>query len=129
MKKLRIHPMMRITLLFFVFLTGMFLGRNSYASDVQSVGFHLPETGNIQSVETENEPESVSVPVLNINTATSAQLQSLPGIGPVIAQRIIDYRNTNGPFPAVSHLIYVEGIGEETLTKILDYITVQEDSK
>ena len=63
--------------------------------------------------------------LLNINTATLAQLDSLPGIGTVIGQRIIDYREENGPFTSVSQLILVDGIGEKRLAAIIDLITVE----
>lgn len=62
--------------------------------------------------------------VVNINTATLAELDTLPGIGPVIAQRIIDYREANGPFSTIEGIMDVSGIGPATFDKIKDLITV-----
>lgn len=63
--------------------------------------------------------------LINLNTATPEQLDSLPGIGPAIAQRIIDYREKAGGFKAVEEVTEVSGIGDATLAKIKDLITVQ----
>lgn len=62
---------------------------------------------------------------INLNTATLEQLDSLPGIGPAIAQRIIDYREKIGGFKSIEQITEVSGIGEATLAKIRDSITVQ----
>ncbi|MBL7119888.1 MAG: ComEA family DNA-binding protein [Dehalococcoidia bacterium] len=61
---------------------------------------------------------------VNINTASTEELQTLYGIGPVKAQAIIDYRNANGFFHSVDELINVSGIGPKTLEKIRDQVTV-----
>ncbi len=61
--------------------------------------------------------------LLNLNTATLEELESLPGIGPTLAQRIIDYRDQNG-FYAIEDIMNVSGIGESTFEEIKDLITV-----
>ncbi len=61
---------------------------------------------------------------ININTADAALLETIPGIGAVKAQRIIDYRNDNGLFESIEEITNVSGIGEASLRKIRDYITV-----
>lgn len=60
---------------------------------------------------------------VNLNTADLAELDSLPGIGPVTAQRIIDYRETHGPFARPETITEVPGIGEATLDKVRELIT------
>ena len=71
---------------------------------------------------TQPKKEEVTFPV-NINTATARELEALPGIGEVIAQRIIDYRNAHGPFQSVDELINVKGIGEKKLADLKPYAT------
>ena len=62
--------------------------------------------------------KSIFTGVININRGTKAEFDSLAGIGPVIASRIINYRNTNGPFLALDDLLKVSGIGSKTLERI-----------
>ena len=62
---------------------------------------------------------------ININTADKDKLCELTGVGPTIAERIIQYREKNGPFKSVDELINVKGIGEGTLHKIKDFIVVK----
>ena len=63
---------------------------------------------------------------VNINTATQAQIEALPGIGPKVAQRIIEYRQKNGQFKKVEDLMNVKGIGEKSFLKLKPYLTVSE---
>lgn len=68
--------------------------------------------------------EKPSVAVVNINTATSTELQTLPGIGASTATRILDYRQKNGGFKKVEDLMNVRGIGEKTFLKLKPLITL-----
>ncbi len=62
--------------------------------------------------------------LVNLNTATLDELNSLPGIGPTLAQRIIDYRTQNGNFSTIEDLMNVSGIGVSTFEEIKNLITV-----
>jgi comEA protein len=66
------------------------------------------------------------VNLVNINTASKEALQSLPGIGPVLADRIIEYRRVYGPFIDVEQLIEVKGIGPRILERLRPLVTVTE---
>ncbi len=61
---------------------------------------------------------------VNLNTATAAELEALPEIGPALAQRIIDYRAAHGAFATLDDLLEVSGIGPATLDAIRDLVTV-----
>lgn len=67
--------------------------------------------------------QELSVP-LNVNLATVKELTSLPGIGKVTAERIIEYRDANGNFSSVDDLTKVKGIGTKTLAKFRERISV-----
>ncbi|MDP9341040.1 MAG: helix-hairpin-helix domain-containing protein [Actinomycetota bacterium] len=62
--------------------------------------------------------------LLNVNTASESDLEELSGIGPVLGQRIVDYRTEHGPFASVDGLLDVSGIGPATLDEFRDQVTV-----
>jgi competence protein ComEA len=64
---------------------------------------------------------------VNLNTATQSQLETLPGIGPKAAQRILEYRQKNGSFKKIEDLMHVKGIGEKSFLKLKPLITVGSD--
>ena len=127
MRKPGISPLLVITILFAVFSAGFFLGRNQNRN---TVSVSLPaEFMTVPSVTTDperaetEEPRVISFPI-SINDADKESLMALPGIGEVLAQRILDYRDENGAFSAPEELLNVEGIGKKRLEEILDLITI-----
>jgi len=74
--------------------------------------------------DTPVEPGGVTNGLVNLNTADSATLDTLPRIGPAMAQRIIDWREANGRFSVVDDLLEVAGVGEATLEGLRDLVTV-----
>lgn len=101
--------------MFICVLLGIFIGRN-FTGNIINVS-SVSQTADI------DEPTAAAVSGVNINTADVQLLSSLPGIGAVLAQRIVDYRSENGPFTSVDELKNVEGIGDGKLEAILDYVT------
>lgn len=127
MKKQPIYLLFLAGALFAGITMGFFLGRNLTRGDVivslpESMYTEPTQVSTAASVETTG-AEEVSFP-LDINQADSEALQALPGIGEVLAGRIIAYRDENGPFSSPDQLMNVEGIGEKRLEAILDYITI-----
>ena len=71
-------------------------------------------------------PAATPAAPVNLNTATQAQLEALPGIGRKVAQRILEYRQKNGSFKKVEDLMNVKGIGEKSFLKLKPVITISE---
>lgn len=91
-----------------------------------------PEEAPVEEEPVEDEPAPPPPPPepgasgkININTAGYEELQEITGVGPVIAGRIIEYRNENGPFQAIEDIKNVSGIGDITFEKMKDEITVE----
>ena len=70
--------------------------------------------------------DTTQITKINLNTATTQQLQMIPRIGPVLADRIIEYRETHGQFEKVEDILNVKGIGTKMLPDFLKYTTTGE---
>jgi len=68
--------------------------------------------------------KSTSGKLVNINTASAAELDGLPGIGAKTAALIVEYRQKNGPFKKIEELMNVRGVGEKNFLKLKDQISV-----
>ena len=97
----------------------------AFLEDGQKVWVPQATATPIPGIPSADRASGVEV-LVNINTASQNQLEELPEIGPVTAQRIIAYREANGPFLKIEDIQKVEGIGQATFEKIKDLITVGE---
>ncbi len=90
--------------------------------------FYVPRVGEVppplSGAQAETPGANGATAPVNLNTATVSDLDSLPRIGPTMAQRIIDYRATNGRFSSIDGLRDVAGIGDKTFDALKDLITV-----
>ena len=104
-------------------------GERWFCTEKEAVdaGWRAPNVAQTERTSTAV-PDGLTVncgTTVNINQAGVEQLEMLPGIGPVKAQAILDYRNASGPFMRVEELDNVPGIGERTLEKIRPCITLE----
>ncbi|MDY4489499.1 MAG: ComEA family DNA-binding protein [Candidatus Faecousia sp.] len=123
MKKPQFGALVFVTALFSAFLLGFFLGRQSGAVQIQinSVVSGQPSTSPPET--TQPDRTQAGFPI-NINTASAEELTSLPGIGDVLAGRIVSYREQYGSFLSTEELMDVTGISEKTYERIREYVTV-----
>ena len=73
--------------------------------------------------------DAASTEVINLNSATAAQIATLPGIGPKTADLVVQYRQKNGPFKKIEEIMNIRGVGEKSFLKIKDRLTVAAPQK
>lgn len=91
---------------------------------------YVPKIGESESVAIPSNTSpgtssNIENPLINLNTATSEELQQLDGVGPAKASAIISYREENGPFQKIEDLMNVSGIGQKSFDKLKESIRVQ----
>lgn len=104
-------------------LTAVNLARKVNDGELIAVGVTVPPEAPLAGGTGADAPRT-GVGLINLNTATIEQLQTLPGMGPVLAQRVIAYREQHGGFRSVSELRQVSGIGEARFNELKDRVTV-----
>ena len=133
-----------VVLLFVTFCAGIFVGKQSgtdgyvIVTEKQDAVVSVQptteqkqteicqETTEPSTTQASEETTQNSDPRIDINTASKDALMTLPGIGEKLAQRIIDFREANGPFQKVEELELVNGIGTKTIEKLRDLVKVGE---
>lgn len=114
--------LLAVTALFVTFTLAFFIGRASVHAQITTE--RAPEALVRELPAAEDAPAPVQK--LELNRATLEELEALPGIGQVLAERIIDWRSANGPFISAEQIMDVEGIGEKKYAEICDKIYVED---
>lgn len=126
MRKHNISLLVVTTIVFAAFLLGFFLGKNQNQDRIvvslpnKFMTAPPPET---EALTEPTEEKVISFPI-SINHAVKEEIMALPGIGDVLAGRILAYREEHGNFSSAEELLNVEGLGEKRLEDIWDLITV-----
>jgi len=110
-------------------LTAVFLGSLAWLTlrggePAAADGYTITAERSVPAEELVPEAEPV-----DINAATAEELEELMGIGPALAQAIVDYREEHGPFASVDELLEVSGIGETRLDNIRNDVTIERGSE
>ena len=125
MEKKACYILIGMGLLFSGLLIFQYTKLPTSATTYHKTDFSLQADSATQQIKGRAATSDTQIYPINLNTSTADDLSAnLSGIGDVIANRIIEYREQNGPFSSVDELINVKGIGEKKLSSIRNYVTV-----
>lgn len=110
-----------ICIAFLALTAGVFLGRN--------VPGQVRENSTTEIIDIVSDSKQTEDLRPDINDMSKAQLMTIPGIGETLAERIVKYREANGPYLSMDELLNVEGIGEKKLKQIADVMKVGENNE
>lgn len=137
-RKWNIIPIL-LTAAFLLLSAGFCVGRNTLPGGLYALTARTPTTQESTAQEESTQESAAQTPSsqgtadiqfpLDLNSATAEELTALPGIGEVLAGRIVAYREANGVFTSVEELLQVDGIGEKRFEAIRDYITLEESDE
>lgn len=123
-------PVLLVTLGFLLFSAGYWAAQSRLMNDTP---YAVVERTAPAGPPASSEPTPTIPPLtpgsINLNTATAEELTRLPGIGEVLARRIVDYRSAHGPFSSVDGLLEVEGLGEKRVEAIRAYLILEENDE
>jgi competence protein ComEA len=85
----------------------------------------LPRDHSPAITQVESSTSSLKPTAINLNTASAAELEKLPGVGPVLAERIVTYRNENGRFRRAEHLMMVRGVSDRKFRELRSLVRVE----
>lgn len=124
MKKVLHNPFVIALILLVFFASGVLVGRHSTTTVAKLVVSDDPVQPDADQTKDTMPEEYIVGDKIDINVAPAEVFATFPGIGDVLAQRIVSYREEHGPFASVDDLLNVEGIGENKLNAMRQYLTV-----
>jgi comEA protein len=108
--------------------SGITLYKRSHPSFAPELVLQGMESGTAQAIgDASNQAGSEGL-LIDINRATAEELELLPGLGPALSRRLVEYRELNGPFARIEDIIQVQGIGAKTFQRIKGYISATPDT-
>ena len=121
MKRIKLETVILVlSILLVVFTVGFFAGRNR--KDVIVIETQRSASASSEEERTQEAPE---LAVIDLNSASAAEMEALPGIGPALAAEIAAFREEHGRFSSVEEILEVPGIGDKKFEAIRDWITVR----
>lgn len=125
MKKVFQNPFIIVVMLCIFLVAGVLIGRHTMTSVIKLKENKYPEEPDSYQNDETVPQEFMIGDKIDINHAPAEAFAVLPGIGDILAERIVTYREENGPFQSVDDLLKVEGIGDSKLNAIREYLTVE----